>query len=40
MVRRIITARLGLPERWHWRDYIGQEELLATYNALKGRIRL
>jgi hypothetical protein len=40
LVRRIITAQLGLPERWHWRDYIGKEELLATYNALKGRIRL
>jgi inosine/xanthosine triphosphate pyrophosphatase family protein/diadenosine tetraphosphate (Ap4A) HIT family hydrolase len=40
LVRRIITAQLGLPERWHWRDYIGQEELFATYNALKGQIRL
>jgi inosine/xanthosine triphosphate pyrophosphatase family protein/diadenosine tetraphosphate (Ap4A) HIT family hydrolase len=40
MVRRIITTQLGLPERWHWRDYVGREELLATYNALKDQIRL
>jgi inosine/xanthosine triphosphate pyrophosphatase family protein/diadenosine tetraphosphate (Ap4A) HIT family hydrolase len=40
LVRRIITAQLGLPDRWHWRDYVGQEEMLATYNALKGQIRL
>ncbi|HWX21989.1 MAG TPA: non-canonical purine NTP pyrophosphatase [Candidatus Binatia bacterium] len=40
LVRRVITTQLGHPERWHWRDYIGQTELLATYEALKGRIRL
>jgi inosine/xanthosine triphosphate pyrophosphatase family protein/diadenosine tetraphosphate (Ap4A) HIT family hydrolase len=40
LVRRIVTAQLGVPERWHWRDYVGREELLATYNALKGQIRL
>jgi hypothetical protein len=40
MVRRIITSQLGLPERWHWRDHVGRDELLATYNALKDQIRL
>jgi hypothetical protein len=40
LVRRIITDQIGMPERWHWRDYLGQKELLATYNALKGQIRL
>lgn len=40
LVRRIITSQLGLPERWHWRDYPGYEELLATYYALKGHIHL
>jgi inosine/xanthosine triphosphate pyrophosphatase family protein/diadenosine tetraphosphate (Ap4A) HIT family hydrolase len=40
MVRRIITSQLGLPERWHWRDYVGRDELLATYSALKDQIRL
>jgi inosine/xanthosine triphosphate pyrophosphatase family protein/diadenosine tetraphosphate (Ap4A) HIT family hydrolase len=40
LVRRIITAQLGLPERWHWKDYPGTQELLATYNALHGKIRL
>ncbi len=39
LVRRIITSSLGLAERWHWRDYPGLEELLATYHALKGNIR-
>jgi ATP adenylyltransferase len=39
LVRRLITAQLGLPERWHWRDYPGYDELLATYHALHGRIR-
>ena len=40
MVRRIITSQMGLPERWHWRDYLGGDELLATYNALKDQIRV
>lgn len=40
LVRRIVTTQLGLPQRWHWRDYPGYDELLATYQALKGQIRL
>jgi len=40
LIRRIITAALGMPERWHWRDYPGREELKATFHALKGRISL
>jgi ATP adenylyltransferase len=40
LVRRIITAGLGRPERWHWRDYLGLEELAATCKALKGQIHL
>jgi len=40
LVRRIISAELGLPERWHWRDYPGLNELIATCKALKGQIRL
>jgi inosine/xanthosine triphosphate pyrophosphatase family protein/diadenosine tetraphosphate (Ap4A) HIT family hydrolase len=40
LVRRIITAQLGFPERWHWRDYLGRDELIATCNALKEQIRL
>ena len=40
LVRRIISAELGLPERWHWRDYPGLDELIATCKALKGQIRL
>ena len=40
LVRRIITAHIGCPQRWHWRDYAGCDELLATYHKLKGQIRL
>ena len=40
LVRRFITASLGMPERWHWRDYPGQDELAATFQALKARIVL
>jgi hypothetical protein len=40
LVRRIITRELGMAERWHWRDYLGQEELIATFEALKGQIRV
>ena len=35
-VRRIITAELGMPERWHWREYLGVEELKRTHAALAG----
>ena len=35
-VRRIVTAELGMPERWHWREYLGLEELKRTFAALSG----
>lgn len=35
-VRRIITAALGMPERWHWREYLGLEELKRTIATLSG----
>jgi XTP/dITP diphosphohydrolase len=40
LIRRIITTQLGLPQRWHWQDYPGYDELMATYQALKGQIAL
>ena len=40
LVRRIITKALGMPERWHWQDYPGEQELIATLEKLKGRIRV
>jgi XTP/dITP diphosphohydrolase len=40
LVRRIITTQIGLPDRWHWRDYPGCDELVATYKVLKGQIVL
>lgn len=36
MIRREITRQIDCPERWHWRDYLGVEELRATYNRLRG----
>lgn len=40
LVRRIICDAIGLPERWHWRDYPGASELVATFNAVNGQIHL
>ncbi len=40
LVRRIITAQLGIPERWHWRDFPGGDALIETFRALEGRIRM
>jgi diadenosine tetraphosphate (Ap4A) HIT family hydrolase len=40
LVRRVLATQLGLAERWHWQDYPGIAELLATYHALEGQIRL
>ena len=40
LVRRIISTQIGHPERWHWRDYPGVDELVRTYHALKGGIRV
>lgn len=40
LVRRIIATQMGWPQRWHWRDYLGREELLATFRTLQGQIRL
>ncbi len=33
-VRRIVTRELGMPERWHWREYLGLDELKRTVTAL------
>jgi inosine/xanthosine triphosphate pyrophosphatase family protein/diadenosine tetraphosphate (Ap4A) HIT family hydrolase len=40
LVRRIIATQIGLPGRWHWKDYPGCDELVATYHALKGKLQL
>lgn len=40
LIRRIVTAAIGAPERWHWRDYPGYDELVTTFHALKGQITL
>ena len=33
-IRRIIAAKLGFPERWHWRDYLGLAEIQKTLVTL------
>ncbi len=33
-IRKIITAEIGCPERWHWREYLGLEEMKKTLAAL------
>ena len=35
-VRRIVTRELGMSERWHWREYLGLDELKRTFAALSG----
>jgi inosine/xanthosine triphosphate pyrophosphatase family protein len=35
-IRREITRQLGFPCRWNWREYIGLDELRATYSRLNG----
>jgi inosine/xanthosine triphosphate pyrophosphatase family protein len=33
-IRKIVTAVMGMPERGHWRDYLGLDELKRTFCAL------
>jgi len=35
-IRKIIATELGMPERWHWREYLGLDELKRTFAALAG----
>jgi inosine/xanthosine triphosphate pyrophosphatase family protein len=35
-IRKIITSEIGQPQRWHWREYLGLEELNRTFAALSG----
>lgn len=35
-IRKIITTELGMPDRWHWREYPGVEELKRTMTTLAG----
>ena len=35
-IRKIITAELGMADRWHWREYLGLEELKRTMSVLSG----
>jgi pyruvate kinase len=33
-IRKIIATALGMPERWHWREYLGLDELKHTMATL------
>ena len=35
-IRQIIALHLGVPQRWHWRDYLGLDELNRTLATLVG----
>jgi diadenosine tetraphosphate (Ap4A) HIT family hydrolase len=35
MIRQIIAGELGVPERWHWRSYLGLPEMRSTWLRLK-----
>jgi diadenosine tetraphosphate (Ap4A) HIT family hydrolase len=35
-IRRIVTLELNMPERWHWHDYLGLDELERTVATLAG----
>jgi inosine/xanthosine triphosphate pyrophosphatase family protein/diadenosine tetraphosphate (Ap4A) HIT family hydrolase len=35
-IRQIIALDLGVPQRWHWRDYLGLDELNRTLATLVG----
>lgn len=35
-IRKLITAAIGVPERWHWREYLGLDELKRTCATLAG----
>ena len=35
LVRQDIAVHLGVPERWHWRSYLGLQELRRTWETLR-----
>ncbi len=39
LIRKIITKELGFEDRWHWRDYLGIEEMIETMEKFSDTIR-
>lgn len=39
LIRKHITQELGIPERWHWRHYLGIDEMQETMKKLSGVIK-
>jgi diadenosine tetraphosphate (Ap4A) HIT family hydrolase len=35
LIRQIIASELGVPERWHWRSYLGISEMCSTLKRLR-----
>jgi non-canonical purine NTP pyrophosphatase (RdgB/HAM1 family) len=38
LIRQHLTHRLGCQDRWHWKDYLGIEEIKQTLSKLSGKI--
>lgn len=38
--RKIIASRVGVPEKWDWREYIGEKEIANTIRKLKEGFRI
>lgn len=38
LIRMYLTKELGCEERWHWKDYLGIEEMKETFLKLSGKI--
>lgn len=39
LIRKIITKELGFEDRWHWRNYLGIEEMIETMKKFTGFIK-
>ena len=39
LVRKIITSSMGMKERWHWRHYLGVDEMKSTIQKLEGKLQ-
>ncbi len=39
LIRQYLTHKLGYPERWHWKDYLGIEEMKQTLIKLSNKFQ-
>jgi len=38
LIRKIITKEIGMESRWHWRNYLGLDEMIKTINDFSNRL--